>query len=72
MVSLEQFYLIWLGLYAVALAAVGRGHGKGYARAEKLMAFVTFAACMASLSMWAIARLMRGLCPRGAVGASCT
>jgi peptidoglycan/LPS O-acetylase OafA/YrhL len=52
MVTLEQFYLVWLALYAITLALVGRGDGRGYARAEKVMAFITFAACVGSLSLW--------------------
>lgn len=52
MVTLEQFYLIWLGFYAICIGIFGRNNGKGYARAERAMAFLTFSACIGSLSLW--------------------
>lgn len=49
MVTLEQFYLIWLAVYAVVRWLVGTGNGTtAYGRAEKVMAFLTCAACVGS------------------------
>jgi peptidoglycan/LPS O-acetylase OafA/YrhL len=52
MVSLEQFYLLWLGFYGVCLFVFGRNKGAGYAWAERAMCFLTFVACLGSLSFW--------------------
>ncbi len=52
MVSLEQFYLLWLGVYALCLLPFGRAGGKEYGRAERVMASLTFLVCLASLALW--------------------
>jgi len=53
MISLEQFYLIWLALYACCLAVFRRGSPAGrYTAAEHAMVVLTFAAFIASLSCW--------------------
>jgi peptidoglycan/LPS O-acetylase OafA/YrhL len=52
MVSLEQFYVTWVLLYAVCLKALGRQRGAGNGRAERVMSFLTFVCCLISLMMW--------------------
>jgi peptidoglycan/LPS O-acetylase OafA/YrhL len=52
MVTLEQFYLIWIALYAISLRVFGRNSAKGFGRAERAMAFLTFAVALLSLALW--------------------
>jgi peptidoglycan/LPS O-acetylase OafA/YrhL len=52
MVTLEQFYLLWLFLYGICLCVFWQNRGKGYARAEYAMFGLTFIACVASLCLW--------------------
>jgi len=47
MVSLEQFYLLWMACYTICRGIFGRG--AGYGRAERAMIVVTFLACIGSL-----------------------
>jgi peptidoglycan/LPS O-acetylase OafA/YrhL len=54
MVTLEQFYLVWLAVYSVCLACFGRGNRDGtYGPAERVMVGLTFAACLASIAFYA-------------------
>jgi peptidoglycan/LPS O-acetylase OafA/YrhL len=50
MVTLEQFYLIWLAVYALVRLTIrpGRVGPTGYGRQERVMAVLTFAACAGS------------------------
>jgi peptidoglycan/LPS O-acetylase OafA/YrhL len=50
LVSLEQFYLLWLGAYAVCRFIFGAG-GEGYGRAETAMSWLTLAACLGSAAL---------------------
>jgi peptidoglycan/LPS O-acetylase OafA/YrhL len=52
MVTLEQFYLLWLFLYSICLFVFWQNRGKGYARAEYTMFCVTSIAFAGSLSLW--------------------
>ena len=52
MVTIEQFYLVWLAFYAICLTIFGRGKRQGYAAAEHAMVVLTFVACIGSLSIW--------------------
>lgn len=49
MVTLEQFYLLWLAVYAVVCLAFRSGDGSSaYGRAERVMAWLTFGAAALS------------------------
>jgi peptidoglycan/LPS O-acetylase OafA/YrhL len=52
MVALEQFYLLWLAAYGICLFIFSGNQGKGYGRAERVMAALTFAFCLGSLGLW--------------------
>jgi peptidoglycan/LPS O-acetylase OafA/YrhL len=49
MVTIEQFYLVWLSLYGVCMFCFGRSHG--YGRAEKAMMLLTFLVCIGSITI---------------------
>ena len=64
MVSLEQFYLIWLVVYAIVRWFIRPPKVTiGYGRAEKVMALLTFAGCAASAAAL-ISHVVSGWEPR--------